>query len=816
MSLGKFKFLFAYRNVSANKKSSLVVVLTLSLVFCLMILLLGMNSTFSKIYELEATNEYQNIDIVMTYDEYSSARFINKRKVQDDFGDYLDYSLSFFNLNTLTESGGEKYYAQMMSSLPHEFEILVDQDVLIQADSAIITETYAEEYNLSIGDTFKFYILEKEFIYEVGDIFPDTGLFSYLAFYVDKDEIMNELYGSLTLSNFGNTLYLSVSSEYDITDTLKLIKADEEFNGYYVFPTVNWEYISNRAMDLSSMMLALGLIVLLAMIMVLDSLFPIVNRDVRHQQGVVNTLGGEESIVWHVNLLQWIIYIMISFILGLILSLGVVNYGIYIYGIGGFIPIKLFPVILALLLVTFFIIIRAYIGYRKENQLSVVSQSKNKRFKLYKTKYPYIILALAALLIEWQFEFFNLGIHSLIIVLLSVYMALSALSILLILLANLFKKLKIKSVFRVFQLKYLKTNKHIHQSMRVLFISLVCMVLIFSVRTFMFQEIARFDDSMKFDLAIVNIHDYDDDLLTEIQAYDVTESDEVVFYSDVVINFNEKDFQQSKFFVSMDYSRFNTYFNFAKDEIDSTYISSDIPYVVIPKNYGIVYDLDKGDIVNLDLNYLLEGIDMVVAGFFDTNFDNIIYSNIYELDTYKDTAKPNSIFVRSDDPNALFDDFVRDYSNKMYYVLDPETYFDRYISGVESITDYFTIFTSFMILCFVIVIFNNTLLVFYGIKSDLAKILVLGGDKPIFIRTLIQEFLLILSIVLVIGIVELNVLSVYLKNVVLLTNYYKDISATYLTNLYGCVIVGCVLFGSYLYYYYNINKIEIIKEIKIY
>ncbi|XMB73151.1 hypothetical protein RJI07_04355 [Mycoplasmatota bacterium WC30] len=815
MSLSKFKFLFAYRNVSANKKSSSIVILTLSLVFCLLILLLSMNSTFSKIYELDATNKYQNIDIVMTYDEYSSARLINKRKVQEEVGDYLDYSLSFFNLNLLTESGEEKYYTQMMSSLPHEFEILVDQDVLIQSGSAIITETYAEEHNLSIGDTFKFYILENEFIYIVGDIFPDTGLFSHLTFYVDKDEIMNELYGTTILSNFGNTLYLSVGDGYEIEDTLEMLKANDDFSGYYTFPTVNWDYISNRAMDLSSMMLALGLIVLLATVMVLDSLFPIVNRDVRHQQGIVNTLGGEESLVWHVNLLQWIIFIIISFVLGVVLSTIVVNYGIYIYGIDGFILIKPIPILLALGLVTLFIIIRAYIAYSQSNQLSVINLSKNKRYKLYKTRYPYIVVAAIVLFVEWKFVFFSLGIHSLIIVLLSLYLALNISSIILILLANLFKKLKKNSVFRIFQIKYLKTNKHIHQSMRVLFISLISLVLIFSVRAFMFQELTSVDDSMNFDLAIVNIHDYDENLLAEVETYDVVEADEVVFYYDTVIHFNEEDFQSSKFFVSMEYSKFDTYFDFQEPVIDNIYISAEIPYVVIPKDFGIVYDLEKGDIVNLNLNYLLEDVDMVIAGFFDSNFDNIIYSNIYELDLYTETAKPNSIFVKSNNPDLLFDEFVRDYSSKMYYVLDPEIDFDRYTSGVENIVDYFTIFTSFMILCFIIVIFNNTILIFYGLKSDLAKIKILGGDRYIFIKTLLQEFLLILSIVLVIGIVELNILSIYLKNVVLLTNFYKDISATYLTNLYGCVIVSCVLFTSYLYYFYNINKIKIIKEIQI-
>ena len=64
----KFKFLFAYRNIKSNKKNSIVVILTMALVFSLVIMIFGMNITFGKIYELDARNKYEDIDIVITYD----------------------------------------------------------------------------------------------------------------------------------------------------------------------------------------------------------------------------------------------------------------------------------------------------------------------------------------------------------------------------------------------------------------------------------------------------------------------------------------------------------------------------------------------------------------------------------------------------------------------------------------------------------------------------------------------------------------------------------------------------------------------------
>jgi len=779
-------------------------------------MLFSMNSSFSRVYELQALNEYNKTDIVMTYDEYSSARLINKRTVNENYGNYFDYVLSFFNINVLVEVENETFYAQMISSLPHEFEIMVDQDVLITNNSIIISESLSTKHNLNIGDSISFIILDTEFEYTIGDVFPDSGIFSGISFYIDKEQIMSDIYGISNLSNLGNTLYLNVNHNYDIDSIIELLKTDENYNDYNIFPAVDWTFISNKAMDLSSMLLALGLIVLLAMVMVLDSLFPIVNKDIRQQQGVVKTLGGDNRFIWHVSLMQWLIYVFISFIIGIVLSYVVVNYGAYVYGLEGFVPIKIIPIVASLISISFFIFIRAYISFIRENKKSVANQSSDKRFEQYKPKYLFVSISAILLFLEYQFVFFELAIHSLIIVLLSIYLVLNIASILLVLLSDFFSKILKNSLFKIFQVKYLKNNKHLHQSLRVLFISLISIVLIFSVRNFMFQEIDNFYDAMKFDLALTNIYDYDSDLYNEISDYDTYEYNEAIFYLDVYIHFNATESQPIKYFVSMDYDSIDNYFSFNSENIDNIYKTDELPYVILPINFELVYNLQKGDIVTLDLNYFLEDVEFVVAGFFDTNFDNVIYSNIYEVDQFVLLAKPNTIFMNSDNPEDLFQQLVSDYGSKMYFVLDPGVYFEELISSISNITNYFSIFTSYMILCFVIVIFNNTLLVFYAVKSDIARLKILGADSKLFITSLLKEFIVILMIIIALGIIELNILSKYLKNVVLLTNFYKDISSTTQTVLYGFIVTGSVLLLSYVYYFFKVRKVHIVEEIKFY
>ena len=775
-----------------------------------------MYDTFSKIYEYEAINNYQNTDIIIDYDEYSSSRLINKRNLQEDYGDYFSNILAFFNINLLTETNEQKYYSMMFSSLDYEFERLIDQDVDILSNEVIITETFAQEYNLNIGDSFNFYILDTSFNYFVGQIYPDTGLFKGLSFFADKETILEEVYGISTLNNFGNTIYLDVNDDYEVNYILNLLEASEDYSGYHVFPAVNWEYIESRTMDNISMFLSLGLVVLLAIIMVLDSLFPIVNKNMRNNLGVINTLGGSSKFVFDVSILQWLIYIFISLILGLLLSVFIINYGIYVYGIRGFIFVRILPILFALIVVLIFVGIESLISFKRENKASIASKSKNKRFVNVKIRIPLILISTLILFLELYFVFFNKAIHSLIVVILSLYLTFNISSIMLILLSKAFNLFKKKSIFSIFQSKHLINNRHIHQSLRVLFISLMSIVLVFSVRIYLFNEIDEFYKVMNFDLAVTNINDYNDELLQEINTYQIESSDKGIIYNDVTVHFNEQEYQPIKYFLSLDMNNIGNYIGIDVIKYNENLANESTPIVILPKNFEIVYDLNVGDMVTLDLNYKLKNIDMIIAGYFDTDFDNIIYSNIYEVDAYTGSAMINSIFINSNDKDIIYNDLIQDYSERMYYVLNPDIYFNYLVQSVEKVINYFSVFTAFLILCFIVVIFNNTLLVFYDVKSDLVKVKILGASKKDIIKNILLEYILILFIICGVGLVEILILSENLKGVVLLINYYKDINASTKAILIGFLSSSLVLFLSYLYYYIQIYKINLIDEMKIY
>ncbi len=816
MTEKKFIGRFALRNIKANKSSSSVIILTLSLVFTLLIMLFSMTGVLRNIFTRESEDVYPNVDVVVSYDEYSVAKLVNKRYIDEDYSNDIDFALSFFNVNVLTQFDGEAFYGNLMSASQNELEILINKDVILKDNEAIITKTFAENHNLKIGDSFSCDILNNTLNYKVADIYQDYGVFSGNSFFVDKNELYRNLYGLDYLDNLGNTLYIKLH-DFDKYDFIDQLKNDIHYQNYNVIPAIDDAYISNHAKEVSAMYLGVAVVIIIAIFLVVASLFPITREDIKKELGVVKTLGGNKTFVWKVYLLQWSILLVLSFVISLLLSLVVINLGSYLYGVKGIVFYNVLSSLLALLTVALFIFIGVFLSFRKIENLSIIEQSSNKRYEKIKPHFWALIITFVILVITFVFKPFSLRFNSLIIVLVSIFIALNLLALFLQAASYFIDKSNKKySFFKLFQNKYLYDNKHIHQSLRVIFISLVVIVIIFSIRTFFNSEVDNFYKEMNFDMALVNINDYQSDLLDDLKEEDVNSADPAVLYQNIIVDFNNDKSELVKFFVSMDRNSLNEYFKFGFSEIDYSYTTTDMPYVILPKNFGLVYNLEPGDKITLDLNYKLKDIKFVVAGFFDTNLDNFIYSNIYEMNDFGGLLKFNSVFMNSDDPDQLYQSLIKKYSINMYYVFDSNTYFGDYVKIADRLGDFFTILTGFMIVCFMIVIYNNTLLLYYDLKPDLAKVKVLGLNNKNIISTLLKEYFLISVIILVIGIIEIIILSKYLKNIILFADYYKDINATFFDILIGFILTYILLLFSYIYYFKKIREIKIIDEMKFY
>lgn len=804
-----FSFLLAKRNILTNKKNSLVIILTLSLVFAVFMMMLGVKSIYTDIFTKEAINRYQDIDLIISYDEYSPTRFINKRQVKDNYED-IDYALAFFNLQVLTEKDDELFYSNMISSLPHEFEILVDNDIDISLNKAVITESYSENYQLQVGDSFSFFILDTEFEYEVSLIIDDYGIFSGDSFFVNKSDIYNRLYSTNILDNFGNIIYIS-SNDYETTYQ-ELIE-DEIYQDYLIRFAVDEEKIAGIVSEYTSMIVLAGLIVLLALIIVLDSLFLIVLKDIFSEMGVIDTLGGRKSIGRLICFYQWTIYTIISFVIGILLAHIVINIGASFYGINAFININPFIILLSLFILSILIVIKNFKLLKNHEKSNVISKIKDKRYIVGEISRLGLIIVIIGMLFIIVFKPFTLRFNSLIIVVLSIYISLSLLVITLRFVVNVFSRKK--TVFGIFNKRYMKTNKSLHQSLRVVFLALIVVTIMVSVRIFISKEIEQVRKDNKFDLLMVNIYDYDNDLLDDLSTYDLTQINPALLYNDVFVDIKTDQRQLIRNFVSMDTLDFPNYFGYALPSIPLEYSNNDLPYILFPQTYKIVYDLKEGDIVEFDLTPELQNIRFLVGGFIDTNFDHIVYSNLFsKLDEFG--LSYNTIFINANDVEEVNAELIRNYSSKMYYVINGEERLEETLALADNVLALFTVITVFIILSFVFVVINNTILKFYALKNEIAKIKVIGYSNYSAGIDLIKEISLMLLTITIIGLMEIFILSEYLRYLLLYFNYYKELTASLKSISYGYIVVFVSFTVSYIYYHALIKHISLEKEIKFY
>ncbi len=818
MTKNKFIGHFAFRNIQRNKKSSTVIILTLSLILTALIMLFSITSVLRSVFTKEAEQQYPNVDVVVSYDEYSLSRLVNRRYLADDYANDTNFVLSFFNVDSLTKFNGQMFYTTLYSALPSEFETLTNSDINISGNEAVITASLAKARDISVGDTISFDILDTTVNYTVKEIKEDYGVFSGNSIFVNKQVLFNELFGIDYLNNLGNTLYIQLKPNVDKYDFIAALKEDPNYSTYDIYPTVDNEYVINHSNELSSMYMGLGMILVIAIFLVVASLFPVITRDIKTELGVVNTLGADRKFIWKVYLLQWLWLILIAFCISSVLSLVIINIGTRMYGIKSIIFYSPYSLALALGIVIIFIYLGALISYRKLTGLSVISQSRDKRYDKVKINPWLFIVSTIIFGVFIIFKPFSLPVNSLVMVLTSIYSTLVLLSVLIKLVTRIIESSKQKkSVFKLFQNRYLNNNKHIHQSVKVLFVSLVVIIMVFSIRTYLNDEIQKFPDEMRFSLALVNVNNYQDSLLSDVSNEPgVTNAAPAALYTNINIHFNDDSTKVSKFFVSMDWNETEKYFNFNASIVPDEYKNNALPYVILPKDFAMIYGLKLGDTISLDLNYKIKGISVVVGGFFDTNFAQIVYSNIYQKPEYQDIVKINSVFINSNNVQTTFQSLVQKYSLKMYYVLDANAYFGTIIDQMNKVSNFFMILTAFMISCFLIVVFNNTLLMFYDLKPDLAKIRVLGISRKQITLNILLEFILISAIIFIVGFTEVKVLSAYLKNIIVFVKYYKDISATAVDIVYGFILTFLMLLLSYIYYLYKINNIRIIDEMKFY
>lgn len=812
----RFKIRHAFRNIQSKKGSSAIVILTLSILITLILLSLSMFSVMKQVFTYQAEEIYQSADVILSYDENSQVRIINKRNLELNYSNELTSASVFFNIYTLFGEAEDQFYAQLMSSAPYELERLIDQDLPSMGErSMVITRSLSEERKIVVGDNITFYINDQMISYEVVGIANDSGVFSGSKVFVLKNALMNDLLGVSNLDNLGNTIYVNLKAHVSSEQFIEILKSDPDYQDYQITETKDMKEITRLATYNSSMFLGIAVLMLVAIVLVLHSLFILFFKDYTIESGVVSSLGGNSKYTFHVWSIEIVLFLIASTFIAWVLNYLIINLGALFFGIHHFIVFPVYFVPIALAACGLFLWVEMNILHHRQQKFSSVQRSTSFRYgKVLKRYWLGLFAALLFLLFSFVHPF-SIGIEAFIQLVLSIIILFHLFELMIAVIYKWMKKRNKPTLFSRISIRQMKDNPYFHHSFKVLFVIFLVSISVISVRTFIDEEFEAFYDQLQVDYAVTGIFDYQDSIKQEmITSLDVTNVDEGIVYQNSLMHFDEM-IKRTRFNVSMDYQAFLEHFAFeTADDIDFS-ISGNTPAIIIPLSLKYIYEVEVGDVISMDMSRDIVGIPFVIVGFFETNFDNIVYTNIYEYSNYEDILSTNTIFVQTEN-EAVYQDLIHAYSLDMYYILSMKEVVKEYNNYILSINELFAFLSSVLLGCFVVVMINNILLIFYSMKPDYAKMIVLGQEPSGFGKMLFKEVCVLFGILILLCIAETFVFTKYFPRVMLVFHYYKNIIPTPWVLIQAFLLEGAVLAGTYSFYLYKITKMNVIEETKKY
>jgi hypothetical protein len=773
-------------------------------------MIFGTRAYLTDVFRLEYQEQYQDVDLVLTYDNYSTSRIVNSRTIKEKYSEYFSFTATFFNIHSLIKINDKNAYVQVFSSSLAEFERVIQHDVdALNPKEMLITKSFAEQYDLVKGDVVYLELNNQEINYNVKEVLDDQGLFINNSVFVNKDELFETTVWSSS-PNLGNIIYLNVKPDYSLLAVKELLYSDIQYADTLIYPAVDLDQVKVRVDFNTSVMLGIVVIIVLAMIMVVKSIFPLLFRDFSQQIGVIKILGGNNNFAFHIWGLQFVIYLLISIPLGIMFSLIIMNLGAHSFEIYTFLWIKPLPLILAIILLLGFLTLEIIMQYRRLTKKSVIFLSNNKQSEKQKSNLNLLIIMSALLLINLLFPPFPKQAALLTLIL--------VISFSFIFISSIFKLLprlikKNNSFFSLFTVKYLRDSKIIHNSLKIIFISLVVFAVSLSVAKLFNTAGSKAMDEIKLDLIVTNIYDYQPSLIAQIEEnYEVEQIAEGIVYRNITMDLPEESSRLIRLVFSIEPNQISHFFTYEMtEETLSKLADPNVLYIVLPYQYEKIKKVSIGDTVTLHLSQEIPSENFIVAGFYKNYSESAVFTNLHYSNKYINSPMANSVFIKSNNL-LLQNNLIKQYSNKMYYVLDSESLFMNEIRKVMQVSDFFIAIIWVLIGCFVLVIINNSLLVYYSLKSDYAKIKIMGCRNHDLFVHVVYEVLVIMLVALVASFVNVVIVFNLFPSLLIMVGFYFQYDYE-LIDVLGYLFIGILVFiCSYAYYFIKIKKMNVISE----
>ncbi|HCB66089.1 MAG TPA: hypothetical protein DEP70_00690 [Acholeplasmataceae bacterium] len=831
----RFSFRFAYKNIIHFKLRSILLIVTFIALFSSLMLGISTKPFIQAYFYGELEERYQDIDLTMATTLNGNLRYfsITQLKNYEDPEDFIEDYMPFFEMDALIGVGDTKVYVKTMASSLAMFNKVSNgstiESVELNGELVFITSSMAESYDLSVGGSLTLYVGSSNHIYQIAEIIEDGGLFQGETIFINKSEnlsfflsALNPALGGLPSSlmeNIYNKVYFELSDEVTVLEAIETIQSISPYDTLSFEESIDVAALNqliNRSVSVFNLVI---LIVILAVLLVMQTTFLLYYDEKRKSFAVISLLGGKKRFSYSVILIEMIIFIFISTVLSVLLSNFVIKLGLrYIGSTSGY-QLNRESILLSVIVASFLFIFTSLYYFYYFNKHSSISQT----VESVADKKPRILfLAGIVMLSLIGYGILNLkvvtdranGDQAITKALISIILLFS-IAFLLIELSSRLTGIKEKALSFSLHLKILLSKKSFYQYTAVLLVCFVSIFLLVLTNEHMKYRINSYHEEYTLDFGLTNFVTRYDQTFLEIGEMEQVESvSKAGLFANVSFAEMDKSLNQV---ISIDAVEIDNFFNLPIDQSSLSSLSrTDVLTILLPTKFQYIYNLQIGDSILLNISPEFPEESFEIGGFFEKQIGDLAFINLHLFPIYQDISYNSLLINAADSPIFLRDLLIDSYSKNLVYLIDFQELITDNANEMKRTTEYMTIILSVIILCFILAIFNHSILLLGQMKSVYARLNVLGYSKNQLTKLILKESLMMFVILLFSATISFVMLSAQLRGLVIISGDYENIYFRESSLIYGWSIILVVFIFTKYFYLRGVSVIDASSVLKSY
>lgn len=829
-----FAWRYAIKNFIYNPMRSFLLTIGFLGIFVVVILAFTMHDFFNTYYMNELEEKYQSFDLMMNVGTSGDARFFSIVHMNSDdvLNEMIDDKAVFFEFDVLLETELEdRVYVHVFSSSESDFSKISnmkEDNFQLEDDQMIVTDSFAKLYDLEINDEVSLFAKSSEKIFVIIDVIEDGHLFVENSIFIDKDESISfflsslspslETLPSILLTNIYNSVYIDINPDYTYDQVLNQIQTISQYEKLDINETIDMKVIEqyvSRNISIFSMMLS---VVFVSILFVLQTTLLVYFNEKKGVFSQVNILGGKKQFSLGLVLIEMLLFFTLSFILAIFVTNIILDYGIQYLNANLIYNIRFSSILYALITILILMFMMVFYYFKVFYQVSDIHQIKEQgievKFSFKKTFIILVISCLLYILLEIKFiETLLLGYAVVIKIILAVVFMFAATTLLLRALLIYLDKKKSENVlfYHVSMLLSKKAFKHYTSVILIAFLTI--MLLVFA-NGYMKQRASSYENTYQTDFILTHIVNNFDEVYEEIsQLENVEHAEKIGLFGNVYVTKYEQAIGQ---LISMDQTQIKYFFNVEIEQsaLDD-FIEDPSLKIILPDRYEKLYDLEIGDQIFIYVNPTYGDLSFEISGFFEKQLGDLAFTNMHFV--FDDEDVYQTILVNAKGDKTILREQLLDlYSDQMIRIFDVNQRLTDILFEMRRVSVYITFILSLIIGCFIIAMMNHAHLLFLQVKSNYARLFVIGYSKKKMITTLIKEGIILLIIFFITSTIGFIVIAYNFSDLGILFGEYEPIKFSGLPILYGSIIIILVFSVQYAIYIYQVLHIKVSDIIKAY